>query len=94
MFIIILLVFIGVCIYHACEKELPADYHRNWKLEQEDANKVRFGEMSRREFIRNMNNGKYRWVSGRETKYNTRWRIIFRSVLFLYSNYGKKDTNR
>ena len=44
----------------ACEKELPADYHRNWKLEQEDANKVRFGEMSRREFIRNMNNGKYR----------------------------------
>ena len=28
MFIIILLVFIGVCIYHACEKELPADYHR------------------------------------------------------------------
>ena len=55
MFIIILLVFIGVCIYHACEKELPADYHRNWKLEQEDANKVRFGEMSRREFIRNSN---------------------------------------
>ena len=90
MFIIILLVFIGVCIYHACEKELPADYHRNWKLEQEDANKVRFGEMSRREFIRNMNNGKYRWASGRETKYNTRWRIIFRRVLFLYLNYGKK----
>ena len=44
----------------SCEKELPADYHRNWKLEQEDANKVRFGEMSRSEFIRNMNNGKYR----------------------------------
>ena len=43
-----------------CEKELPADYHRNWRLEQEDANKVRFGEMSRSEFIRNMNNGKYR----------------------------------
>ncbi len=42
------------------EKELSADYHRNWKLEQEDANKVRFGEMSRSEFIRNMNNGKYR----------------------------------
>ncbi len=44
----------------ACEKELPADYHRNWKLEQEDANKVRFGEMSRSQFIKNMNNGKYR----------------------------------
>ena len=60
MFIIILSVFIGLCIYHACEKELPADYHRNWKLEQEDANKVRFGEMSRSQFIKNMNNGKYR----------------------------------
>lgn len=44
----------------SCEKELPVDYHRNWKLEQEDANKVRFGEMSRSQFIRNMNNGKYR----------------------------------
>ena len=44
----------------ACEKELPADYHRNWKLEQEDANKVRFGEMSRSQFIKNMNKGKYR----------------------------------
>ena len=49
-----------VSIYHACEKELPADYHRNWKLEQGDANKVRFGEMSRSQFIKNMNNGKYR----------------------------------
>ena len=47
-------------IKSACEKELPADYHRNWKLEQEDANKVRFGEMSRSQFIKNMNNGKYR----------------------------------
>ena len=43
-----------------CEKDLPADYHRNWKLEQEDANKVRIGEMSRSQFIKNMNNGKYR----------------------------------
>ena len=60
MFIIILLVFIGLCNYHGCEKELPADYRRNWKLEQEDANKVRFGEMSRSQFIKNMNNGKYR----------------------------------
>ena len=60
MFGICLLVFIGLCIYHACEPTLPADYHRNWKLEQEDANKVRFGEMSQREFIKNMNNGKYR----------------------------------
>ena len=42
------------------EKELPADYHRNSRLEQEDANKVRFGQMSKSEFIRNMNNGKYK----------------------------------
>ena len=25
-------------VIEACEKELPADYHRNWRLEQEDAN--------------------------------------------------------
>ena len=60
MFVIIVLVFIGLCIYHASEPTLPADYHRNWKLEQEDANKVRFGEMTRREFNRNLKNGKYR----------------------------------
>lgn len=55
-----IIIFIGKYIASACEKELPADYHRNMDLEREDANKVRFGEMSRREFIRNMNNGKYR----------------------------------
>lgn len=55
---LILLIVSG--IKAACEKDLPADYHRNWKLEQEDANKVRFGEMSRSQFIKNMNNGKYR----------------------------------
>ena len=60
MFGICLLVFIGLCIYHACEKELPADYHKNWRLEQEDADKVRYGERSKREFIKNMENGKYR----------------------------------
>lgn len=60
MFGIVLLIFIGVCIYHACEPKLPADYHSNMKLEEQDANKVRFGEMSKREFIRNMNNGKYK----------------------------------
>ena len=35
-------------------------YHRNLKLEQEDANKVRFGEISKSELTWNMNNGKYR----------------------------------
>ena len=53
-----------VLIYNLCkeafEPELPASYHRNMKLEMEDANKVRFGEMSKREFLRNMKNGKYR----------------------------------
>lgn len=58
--IIGLIYFIFFLIKESCEKELPADYHRNWKLEQEDANKVRFGEMSRSQFIKNMNNGKYR----------------------------------
>ena len=60
MFGISLIIFIGLCIYHASEKELPAEYHRNWRLESQDADKVRFGEMSRREFIKNMENGKYR----------------------------------
>lgn len=52
--------FIVKLIQEACEPQLPADYHRNMDLERQDASKVRFGEMSRREFIRDMNNGKYR----------------------------------
>lgn len=60
MFAICLIIFIGLCIYHASEPTLPAEYHRNWKLESQDADKVRNGEMSKREFIRNMNNGKYK----------------------------------
>lgn len=60
MFGICLLVFIGLCIYHACEPTIPADYHRNWRLEAQDADKVRFGEMSKRQFEKNIRNGKYR----------------------------------
>lgn len=60
MFAICLIIFIVLCIYHASEPTLPAEYHRNWKLESQDADKVRNGEMSKREFIRNMNNGKYK----------------------------------
>lgn len=60
MFGICLIIFIGLCIYHASEPTLPADYHRNWKLEAQDADKVRYGEMSRREFLRNIDKGKYR----------------------------------
>ena len=60
MFGICLLVFIGLCIYHASEKELPAEYHRNWRAERDDLEKVYQGKMSQREFTRNMNNGKYR----------------------------------
>ena len=60
MFGICLLIFIGLCIYHSSEKELPADYHRNWRLEEEDSQKVREGKMTQRQFEKNMNNGKYR----------------------------------
>ncbi len=56
------IVFGAKTIKEACEPTLPAGYHANWKLEQEDANKVRFGEMTQREFERNMRNGKYRAV--------------------------------
>ena len=60
MFVICLLVFIGICIYHVSEPTLPAKYYRNRKLEQEGANKVWFGEMSRRKFLKNIDSGKYR----------------------------------
>ena len=60
IFAIGLIIFIGLCIKAACQPKLPSGYHKNWKLEEKDADKVRFGEMSRREFIRNMKNGKYR----------------------------------
>lgn len=60
MSILAVIVIIYNAIKEICEPMLPADYHRNWRLEAQDADKVRFGEMSRSEFIRNMNNGKYR----------------------------------
>lgn len=60
MFGVCLLIFIGLCIYHACEPTIPADYHKNLRLEQEDCDKVRNGEMSQREFNKNIRNGKYR----------------------------------
>ena len=60
MFGICLLVFIGLCIYHASEKELPAGYHNNWRLEEHDAQLVREGKMTKRQFLKNMDNGKYR----------------------------------
>ena len=59
-FIICLLIFFGLCIYHASEKELPAGYHNNWRLEEHDAQLVREGKMTKRQFLKNMDNGKYR----------------------------------
>lgn len=60
MFVICLIIFIGICIYHASEPTLPADYHRNWKLEQHDSDEVRLGHMTQKQFEKNMRNGKYR----------------------------------
>lgn len=60
LFLICLGIFIGICIKAACEPTLPADYHKNWKLEQQDSDKVRYGEMTLKEFQRNQRNGKYR----------------------------------
>ena len=60
MFGICLLIFIGLCICHACEKELPAGYRNNWRLEAHDSQLVREGKMTQRQFEKNMNNGKYR----------------------------------
>ena len=55
-----IIVLVYNLIKEACEPTLPAGYHRNWKLEQEDARKVMLGEMSQREFRRNIDRGKYR----------------------------------
>ena len=55
--------FIGLIIYGIwknCEPQIPASYHNNWKLEQEDSWKVSTGEMSQRQFMKNIQNGKYR----------------------------------
>ena len=60
LFIICLLIFIGVCIKNACEPTLPAGYHRNWRLEEHDSQLVREGKMTKRQFLKNMDNGKYR----------------------------------
>ncbi len=60
MFWIILIISIVICIKHASEPTLPASYHNNWRLEAQDAQKVREGKMTRRQFTKNMNNGKYR----------------------------------
>ena len=60
MFGICLLVFIGLCIKAACEPTLPECYHNNWRLEEHDSQLVREGKMTKRQFLKNMDNGKYR----------------------------------
>lgn len=59
-FLVCLVIFLAICLKEASQPTLPPGYHNNWKLEREDADKVRFGEMSKAEFNRNINNGKYR----------------------------------
>lgn len=78
MFGICLLIFIGLCIYHASEKEPPSDYHNNWRLEAHDSQFVREGKMTQRQFEKNMNNGKYR----QESDINVR-NIIYCGVSYL-----------
>lgn len=60
LFLICLIIFIVLCIKAACEPTLPADYHNNWRLEQQDSDKVRYGEMTLKEFQKNQREGKYR----------------------------------
>lgn len=50
---------VGQFIKEVFEPTLPAEYHGNLTLENADANKVRLGQMSRRQFNRNIRNGKY-----------------------------------
>lgn len=60
MFAIGFLIFIGLCIYHACEKEIPSGYYRNSKLMEKDLHQLRCGKISQREFDKNVERGKYR----------------------------------
>ena len=76
MFGICLLIFIGLCIYHASEKELPADYHNNWRLEEHDAQLVREGKMTKRQFLKNMDNGKYRQESDKNGIIDFYWNYV------------------
>ena len=80
-FIICLLVFIGLCIYHASEKELPAGYHNNWRLEAYDSQLVREGKMTKRQFLKNMDNGKYRQERDRngniDWNFNYYWHYVY-----------------
>lgn len=49
-----IVLFIGLIIYGIwknCEPQIPASYHNNWKLEQEDSWKVSTGEMSKRQLL-------------------------------------------
>ena len=77
------IVFIGLCIYHACEKELPAGYHNNWRLEEHDSQLVREGKMTKRQFLKNMNNGKYRQECDKMLE------ILFIVVLVILFNIPK-----
>lgn len=45
------------------ESTLPAGTHGNYKLESEDIEKVRNGEMTKSQFKKNMRNGKYYCVN-------------------------------
>lgn len=55
-----IIIFLVLLIKEVSEPTLPADYHRNWRLEQQDSDKVRYGEMTLKEFQKNQRNGKYR----------------------------------
>ena len=59
MFGICLASFFGKCIKESCEPTLPAGYHGNWRLEEHDSQLVREGKMTQRQFMKNMDNGKY-----------------------------------
>lgn len=60
MYGIILILFIGKCIYEACKTEIPAELYGDWDKYMKDMDKVRFGEMSQRQVDKNVKNGVYR----------------------------------
>ncbi len=53
-------IFIFLCIKEVCVTQTPEGYNRNSRLQKQDLLKVTLGEMSKKEFNKNLKNGKYR----------------------------------
>lgn len=70
---------------------MPAEYHGNLTLENADANKVRLGQMSRRQFNRNVKNGKYYAPIGKTPPLSESDKLIQQANRMRERQKAKKD---